>query len=1260
MFQILSKMFEFFQNKNKRLQNKIDKYIELEKQRQILKSQVDECADDFVDRKSSLDELMKSESDQSIKDSVQERYDNYVSSYIVEIGDLKRRRDKIDSDMNNLIKGDGEFIELVEKEKETRKFKSILFKYRNNDIELSICDSLIKAVSKKKVDYADNLVFNEKGQLLLLKRSEVVDFKSGHYTIPGGHVDPGEDFETAAKRELLEEAGIKSEDVIEIGKYENEEVCIHYFRSDVVNIEPLLQEEEIWSYEWVDPKELDKYLMMDNMRDNIVKILFPVKHQIITIKKSFESGVINEDQRNLLLDNILEKAKSGIYKMTSENKKLGRVGQKYGSKKEVNKYQKIKDYAEKVIRGEKHIERLSSKEEQGRLLGGRANVEASLLIGRYAISDKSEIDEISKKVDLQEKELEDYAKENNLWIDQKEIEKWERLGGGEEASVYPSKTGYVKKIYDYKLFSFSPLEFIDNRISLHNFLFKETAYELIGFTKNKDRGFQFVVEQPYIDLSENTPVKNVKEEMEKRGFKDMDGNSYYNDNYIIDDLHHKNVLTSKSGKLYFIDTVPYLNEEGEGYGGKRKYNSIKFEKSEEQDIEKAESFKDKKTEDDIPVDKFFEHKFEDKYKIFYEAVKKYLYDKWEVKSKKEFDDKFSKESKLKEVDIDDIIPTQRYVSKKIMDEKMKNDHFKSSKIQLLKFDSNYYLYDGHHRTSVMIEEGYDTVKEEVLKLNKIKDFEKDIEKYLPEDYDLYDIVDKAEENNIEKACKYYKNFEKIKEKVLKEKRKEHLEESDFLDMWKLFMTSKNSEGIEEFNEYTNRYKLYDLPYWPNGLDLENCETVYLDKTKVVVIAGGDWQEGKYVTIGLSRNSSGDGMRLEVIAVSDKKEYKQSSRERMKFRKENGLVKSEYDNLNKAFDEGYIDETQYNSLLEKAWKKQPIGTVTTRKDGKKYRKVSETGNMDQDWKLVSKDKTGTAKPESERNSEAKQQEGIDNKPSNEELQESAKNTSETALTNAVKQSPDPEVRQTAHEELKRREEEEKPKEEGKEIKEEDRNKGTKSDDEVQWELAQKQDEQIRDLLDKYDIKIEGSISTSTTDYGISHYFYVKDGDSKDRIKVRISDHEATNEYRQQNEYMLNGVNEENIKRLELLTNPERFELKEIKGRKPQKGDVMRGGKFYEKVKKDTQKSEESDIEKAKDQIKGGLADKLSIEQIADKHGVSVKSIKKQIKKGIKVEMEHTDDPKKAKEISKDHLTEDPKYYTRLAKMEDEAKKENKED
>lgn len=42
---------------------------------------------------------------------------------------------------------------------------------------------------------------------------------------------------------------------------------------------------------------------------------------------------------------------------------------------------------------------------------------------------------------------------------------------------------------------------------------------------------------------------------------------------------------------------------------------------------------------------------------------------------------------------------------------------------------------------------------------------------------------------------------------------------------------------------------------------------------------------------------------------------------------------------------------------------------------------------------------------------------------------------------------------------------------------------------------------------------------------------------------------------------------------------------------------------------------------------------------------------QIVMGQKVEMEHTKDPEVATEIAMDHLTEDPRYYTKLKRMEE---------
>ena len=45
--------------------------------------------------------------------------------------------------------------------------------------------------------------------------------------------------------------------------------------------------------------------------------------------------------------------------------------------------------------------------------------------------------------------------------------------------------------------------------------------------------------------------------------------------------------------------------------------------------------------------------------------------------------------------------------------------------------------------------------------------------------------------------------------------------------------------------------------------------------------------------------------------------------------------------------------------------------------------------------------------------------------------------------------------------------------------------------------------------------------------------------------------------------------------------------------------------------------------------------------------------KQLKRGIEVEYEHTNNPKLSKQIALDHLKEIPDYYTRLDKMEEKA-------
>lgn len=65
--------------------------------------------------------------------------------------------------------------------------------------------------------------------------------------------------------------------------------------------------------------------------------------------------------------------------------------------------------------------------------------------------------------------------------------------------------------------------------------------------------------------------------------------------------------------------------------------------------------------------------------------------------------------------------------------------------------------------------------------------------------------------------------------------------------------------------------------------------------------------------------------------------------------------------------------------------------------------------------------------------------------------------------------------------------------------------------------------------------------------------------------------------------------------------------------------------------------------AEDKLPGGLADKATPNEFDPK----------QLAMGVKVEMEHTSDPKIAREIAMDHLKEDPNYYTKLKTIHNES-------
>lgn len=101
---------------------------------------------------------------------------------------------------------------------------------------------------------------NPDGQILVTQRA-----KGGRLDhSAAGHVDPGEDYLTAAKRELKEELGIEVE-LIELGKVISNEIdsesnyrtIRHAFKVYECHAEPgELAKDEVKSVFWADPKEI--------------------------------------------------------------------------------------------------------------------------------------------------------------------------------------------------------------------------------------------------------------------------------------------------------------------------------------------------------------------------------------------------------------------------------------------------------------------------------------------------------------------------------------------------------------------------------------------------------------------------------------------------------------------------------------------------------------------------------------------------------------------------------------------------------------------------------------------------------------------------------------------------------------------------------------------------------------------------------------------------------------------------------------------
>jgi len=161
-------------------------------------------------------------------------------------------------------------------------------------------------------------------------------------------------------------------------------------------------------------------------------------------------------------------------------------------------YDRVKEFAHWIVSGSGRIVRLNDFEERGRILGGQRNVEASLIAGASERADRQRIDE-GRPIQRSEEALEAYARNEGIWFDFDDDlnDKLPQVAEGFEAFVFLAEDeGFVLKAAHFA--DCSPLEALDERVALFNYLFPETAYELIGFTSCREGKFRFVLRQPII------------------------------------------------------------------------------------------------------------------------------------------------------------------------------------------------------------------------------------------------------------------------------------------------------------------------------------------------------------------------------------------------------------------------------------------------------------------------------------------------------------------------------------------------------------------------------------------------------------------------------------------------------------------------------------------------------------------------------------------------------------------------------------------
>lgn len=209
------------------------------------------------------------------------------------------------------------------------------------DDKLITTESKLKSIiagAKNKTKYADAIIQDSNGKILLLRRS-ADETNPNQWSLPGGHIDAGETPQEACERELKEETNLDIQSCWLFHILETDTCIVFYYMCYVTNFSQfqlnpfiILDNKEHYNYVFADKQKLEELDCVYDLKDMLLELCFSSSNLNATYKleKAFEI-IKNAFDQDLVDTDVFFKAKK-TFEDEKKKEEKGKIKIVHGKK----------------------------------------------------------------------------------------------------------------------------------------------------------------------------------------------------------------------------------------------------------------------------------------------------------------------------------------------------------------------------------------------------------------------------------------------------------------------------------------------------------------------------------------------------------------------------------------------------------------------------------------------------------------------------------------------------------------------------------------------------------------------------------------------------------------------------------------------------------------------------------------------------------------------------------------------------------------